>query len=54
MVAMATKNSDKLTKAAERTAEIILEHMSTLPPQKAKAMREEIRQLAAKVSRRAA
>ena len=49
-----TKNSDKLTKAAERTAESVLDYLSTLPPQKAKAMREEIRQLAAKASRRAA
>jgi len=53
-VAVAAKNSDKLTKAAERTAESVLDYLSTLPPQKAKAMREEIRQLAAKASRRAA
>lgn len=33
----------KVNKAAERMAEIVLEHMAKLPPEKAKAMREEIR-----------
>ena len=42
------RNMKKLDKAAERVAEIVLEHMTTLPPEKAKAMREEIRRLAAK------
>jgi flagellin-specific chaperone FliS len=44
---MKRKNISKLDKAAQRTAEIIIEHMSTLPLEKAKAMREEIRRLAA-------
>ena len=50
---MRRKNISKLDQAVERTAEIIMEHMSTLPLEKAKAMREEIRRLAAKPSRRA-
>lgn len=50
---MKQKNSRKLDQAVERTAEIIMEHMATLPLEKAKAMREEIRRLAAKPSRRA-
>jgi flagellin-specific chaperone FliS len=51
---MKRKNTSKLDEAAQRTAEIIIEHMSTLPLEKAKAMREEIRRLAAKPSRLAA
>ena len=47
---MATRKTDKLNRAAERLAEIVMEHMSTLPREKAKAMREEIRRLAAKKS----
>ena len=53
MSGMKRKNTSKLDQAAERTAEILIEHMSTLPLEKAKAMREEIRRLAAKPSRRA-
>ena len=47
---MGTKNNDKLCRAAKRTAEIVLEQMATLLPDRAKAMREEIRKLAAKKS----
>ena len=47
---MKRKNIGKLDQAAERLAEIVMEHMSTLPLEKAKAMREEIRKLAAKPS----
>lgn len=36
----------KLDRAVERTAEIVIEHMSSLPVGRAKAMREEIRGLA--------
>jgi hypothetical protein len=47
---MKRKNLKTLNQAAERTAEIILEHMSSLPVENAKAMLEEIRLLAAKPS----
>jgi hypothetical protein len=47
------KNISKLDQAAERLAEIVMEHRSTLPLAKAKAMREEIRKLAAEPCRRA-
>ena len=42
--------SNKLNQAAERLAEIVLDQMSTLRPEKAKALREEIRRLAGKKS----
>jgi gamma-glutamyl phosphate reductase len=46
---IAAKNYiQKLEKAAKRTTEIVLEQMSTLTPEKAKTMREEIRRLAAR------
>jgi hypothetical protein len=46
MKAMARKNNDKLNQAAVRLAEIVMEQMASLPIEKAKAMREEIRRLA--------
>jgi hypothetical protein len=50
---VAAKNYvETLEKAAKRTMEIVLEQMSTLPPAKAKAMRQEICQLAAKRRKR--
>jgi hypothetical protein len=36
----------KSTSKLDHAAEIVIEHMSTLPIEKAKAMREEIRKLA--------
>jgi flagellin-specific chaperone FliS len=50
---MKRKKINKLDEAVQRTAEILIQHMSTLPLEKAKAMREEIRQLAAKNCRSA-
>lgn len=50
---MARKNINQLNQAAERLAEIVMEQMSSLPLEKAKALREEIRRLAAKPSRHA-
>jgi hypothetical protein len=47
---MATKNV-KLEKAVEMVAKIIKSQLDTLPPAEAKAKRQELRQLAAKVSR---
>jgi len=49
---MARKNTSKLDQAANRLAEIVIEQLSSLPLEKAKAIREEIRRLAAKPSRR--
>jgi hypothetical protein len=55
MKATKRKGTSKLDYAAARLAEIVIEHMSTLPIEKAKAMREEIRRLAGrKNGRRAA
>ncbi len=45
---MKRKNTSKLDHAVERIAEIVIEHMSTLPVGRDKAMREEIRRLAAR------
>lgn len=42
--------SNKLNQAAERLAEIVLDQMSTLRPEKAKVLREGIRRLAGKKS----
>jgi hypothetical protein len=42
------KRISKLDHAVERIAEIVIGQMSTLPIEKAKAMREEIRRLAAR------
>lgn len=50
---MARKNINQLNQAAERLAEIVMEQMSSLPLEKAKVLREEIRRLAAKPSRHA-
>jgi hypothetical protein len=50
---MARKNISRLDQAAKRLAEIFIEQMSSLPLEKAKAIREEIRRLAGKPSRRA-
>jgi hypothetical protein len=47
MKATKRKSTSKLDHAVERIAEIVIEHMSTLPVGRAKAMREEIRRLAA-------
>jgi len=52
MSGMKRKNISKLDQAAKRLAEIVMEQLSSLPVEKAKALREEIRQLAAKPSRR--
>jgi hypothetical protein len=49
---MATKKA-KLDAAARRVAEILQEHMETLPYPEAKAMRKEIHELAVKSSRSA-
>ena len=51
MNGMKRKNISKLDQAAERTAEILIEHMSALPLEKAKAMREEIRRLSTRTVR---
>lgn len=48
MKATKRKNTSKLDHAVERTAEIVIEHMSTLPVGTANAMREKIRRLAAR------
>jgi len=47
---MATKNA-KLEKAVEKVAEIIQSQLDTLPPAEAKAKRQKLHRLAAKVSR---
>jgi hypothetical protein len=47
---MAIKKS-KLDEAVRRTAEIIEEHLGTLPPADAKAMLKDIHKLAVKSSR---
>lgn len=44
------KSNNELNQAAKRMAEIVLDQMSTLQPEKAKALREEIRKLAGKKS----
>lgn len=46
-----THKKSKLDAAAERAAEIILEHLRNLPVVEAKAMRKEIHALAVKSSR---
>lgn len=48
MNGMKRKNISKLDQAAQRLAEIVMEQMSSLPIGKAKALREEIRSLAAR------
>lgn len=48
MKAAKRKNISKLDYAVERTAEIVIEQMSTLPIERAKALREEIHRLAAR------
>jgi hypothetical protein len=49
-MAIAIKKT-KLDAAVRRTAEIIEEHLGTLPPPKAKVVLKDIRKLAAKSSR---
>jgi hypothetical protein len=48
MNGMKRKNISKLDQAARRLAEIVMEQMSSLPIEKANALREEIRSLAAR------
>jgi hypothetical protein len=45
------KKKSKFKKAVEKTADFLLAHLCTVPPKEARAMRKEIRDLAAKVSR---
>jgi len=45
-----TKEKLTLDKALKRTAEILLTHFRSLPPEEAKAMREEIHALAVRSS----
>lgn len=47
---MKRKNISKIDQAAERLAEIVMEQLSPMPIEKAKALREEIRLLATKPS----
>jgi hypothetical protein len=46
------KISSKLDQAAKRLAEIVMEQLFSLPLEEAKTIREEIRRMAAKPSRR--
>jgi hypothetical protein len=47
------KKKTKIKKAVEKTVDFLLAHFCTVPPAEARAMRKEIRDLAAKVTRSA-